>query len=403
MSSIATKLAAPNGLFSGVEGAAPDALLALIGLHAADPRRDKIDIGVGVYRDVRGQTPVFAAVKEAERRLLLEQASKSYLGAEGDTRFTALLAEVVFGADLAAAPGLVGLQTPGGTGALRLAAELLAGTPSAGQVWVGEPTWANHVPLLGAAGLKVGKHRFFDPAKGDLDFEGMTAALETAPAGDILLLHGCCHNPTGISFSVAQWDALAELCLDRGLFPFIDLAYQGLGDGLEDDVAGLRRFLARVPEALIAYSCDKNFGVYRERVGALWAWSPTRDTGKRLLSRLCSLARVNWSMPPDHGAASVAIILGDAALRSSWTEQLEVMRLRIAALRQQLAQGHPRLAPLGTQKGMFALLPLAPPMVTALREDHGIYMAPDGRINIAGLEEGSVGRFVAALAPYLDA
>jgi aromatic-amino-acid transaminase len=391
-----------NEVLGRLDRAQPDALLALIGLHAADPRPTKIDVGVGVYRDAQGNTPVFRAVKQAEARLMAEQDSKAYLGAEGDMHFTQQLARLVFGPDIAAAPGLVGLQTPGGTGALRLGAELLARAAEGGTAWVGAPTWANHVPLLELAGLAVRTHNFLDPRAGDLDFGAMLAGLADAAAGDILLLHGCCHNPTGISFSCEQWDALAELCLFRGVLPFIDLAYQGLGDGLDADTVGLRRFLARVPEALIAYSCDKNFGLYRDRVGALWAWTPSPSIAETVLSQLCALARVNWSMPPDHGAAVVRLILSDDMLRGDWEAELGAMRDRMVSIRKQLGAAHPRLAPIAGQKGMFALLPLAAGDVTELRERHAIYMAPNGRINIAGLTDVTAARFVAVVGSYLD-
>ncbi len=391
-----------QGILGSFGRAAPDALLALIGLHAADPRSAKIDVGVGVYRDAAGATPVFRAVKQAEAQLIAEQVSKTYLGAEGDAVFTQLLASVVFGAELAAAPGLTGLQTPGGTGALRAGAELLARAGRGRTVWVGMPTWANHIPLLEAAGLAVRTHAFFDAGVGDLDFDAMVAGLSEAIPGDILLLHGCCHNPTSVSFSVEQWDALADLCRLRGLLPFIDLAYQGLGDGLDSDAAGLRRLLARVPEALVAYSCDKNFGLYRDRVGALWAWTPSREAAECVLSQLCALARVNWSMPPDHGAAVVRLILSDDGLRADWIAELDAMRERIVSIRKHLGGSHPRLVPIARQRGMFAMLPLSAAQVVDLRETHAIYMAPNARINIAGLTDATAAIFVAALRPYLD-
>ncbi|MBJ7440295.1 MAG: aspartate/tyrosine/aromatic aminotransferase [Sphingopyxis sp.] len=400
--SVSHVLAPHAPLFAGIESAAPDALLALIGLHAADPRSGKIDVGVGVYRDEAGATPVLAAVKAAEHQLLEQQTSKSYLGPEGDVQFTRLLADILFGTEFARAPGLVGLQTPGGTGALRVAAELLAQAGAGRQVWVGLPTWANHIPLLAAAGLRVREHRFFDGIRSDLDFDGMIAALSEAQAGDILLLHGCCHNPTGISFSHDQWKQLAGLCVSRSLFPLIDIAYQGLGDGLREDAVGMRLFLEHVPEALIAYSCDKNFGLYRERVGALWAWTRSREVGGRVMSQLCALARVNWSMPPDHGAALVRLILSDDALRASWMSELEAMRQRIAALRVHLGSSHPKLAPIARQKGMFAMLPILPDAVAALRQEHAIYMASNGRINVAGLSESSIDRFCDAIRSYLS-
>jgi len=392
-----TALARP--LFAALTPEAPDTLLALIGLHAADPRPTKIDVGVGVYRDAAGATPVFAAVKEAEQWLAETQASKSYLGPEGDARYTELLAELALGSGTARSPGLVGLQTPGGTGALRLGAELLARAAPGRSIWVGTPTWANHAPLLGGAGLRVRCHRFFDAARLDLDFPAMMADLEKAAPGDIVLLHGCCHNPTGVSFSRAEWQAIADFCAARGVVPFVDLAYHGLGEALGADVAGVRALVERVPEAIIAYSCDKNFGLYRERVGAIWVKARPGEV-EAVRSNLYALARINWSMPPDHGAAVVRTILDSPELRAEWLAELAGMTARIRSLRARLAAGHPRLAPLARQQGMFALLPLDPGAVAALRQEHGIYMAGNGRINIAGLGEATVDRFVAACAPH---
>lgn len=390
-----------QSIFDGLATEAPDGLLALIGLHAADPRPEKIDVGVGVYRDAAGRTPVFGAVKEAERRLVAEQPSKSYLGPEGDVRFVELLADVAMGPVLASSPTLVGLQTPGGTGALRLGAELLARAAPGRAIWIGVPTWANHIPLFTGAGLPVRQHRYFDLATSDVNFDAMLEDLSAASAGDILLLHGCCHNPTGLSFSLDQWSALADLAVARGLLPFVDLAYQGLGAGLDADIAGMRLFLERVPEAVIAYSCDKNFGLYRERVGALWVQTPNAAIAAAVRSNLYALARINWSMPPDHGAAVVRTILDDADLRSDWQAELSTMCGRIRDLRRLLAASHPRLDPIGRQQGLFAMLPLSSEAVIELRERHAIYMAGNGRINIAGLGEETVARFAAALAPYL--
>ena len=400
MSGGLASVALDDAPFSTLRAEVPDALLALIGLHAADPRPTKIDVGVGVFRDATGATPVFAAVKEAEFWLAETQLSKSYLGPEGDARFTALLAELALGQRVASSPDLVGLQTPGGTGALRLGAELLARAAPGRHIWVGTPTWTNHVPLLSGAGLVVRPHRFFDRATSELDFAAMMADLDAAEPGDILLLHGCCHNPTGVSFSLPEWQAIAELCAERGLLPFVDLAYHGLGQGLDADVAGVRLLVESLPAAIVAYSCDKNFGLYRDRVGAIWVKAPSGQVDA-VRSNLYALARVNWSMPPDHGAAVVRYILENPEPRVDWEAELSAMALRIGDLRRRLAAANPRLAPLGGQQGMFALLPLDPAAVTALRADHGIYMAGNGRINIAGLGEATVDRFAAACAPYL--
>lgn len=379
-----------------------DALLSLIALYRADDRPQKIDLGVGVFRNDAGDTPVMRAVKAAEAVLLETQVTKSYLGAEGDTAYTALLAEIVFG-DRTAGERLNGVQTPGGTGALRLGAELLARAGREAQVWIGTPTWPNHAPIFAEAGLSTRSHRFQDAASGHIDFDAMLDDLAAARAGDILLLHGCCHNPTGSAFTSEQWRAVADLCAARGLIPFIDLAYQGLGDGLDEDAAATRMIFEALPTALVAYSCDKNFGLYRERVGALWVLSATNTIADRVRTNMLSLARSLWSMPPDHGAAIVRTILESDALRADWRDELDAMRARLNGLRAALAATHPRLAAIADQRGMFAMLPLTPEAVAALREEHGIYMAGNGRINIAGLRADTVPVFAQALRPHLEA
>ncbi|KQM54481.1 aromatic amino acid aminotransferase [Sphingomonas sp. Leaf208] len=391
---------AAQALFSSLERQPPDALLAVIGMHRADPRADKIDVGVGVYRDELGGTPVMRAVKAAEARLLSHQTSKSYLGAEGDQQYTDLLATVALGAS-AGDPRITGIQTPGGTGALRLAAELISrigGTPT---VWIGAPTWPNHGPIFREAGLAVRTHDYFDARLGDIDFDAFMAALVDAQGGDVVLLHGCCHNPTGTSFDGGQWRAIADLLIRRGLVPLIDLAYQGLGSGLEQDAAGLHTILSMVPEAMVAYSCDKNFALYRERVGALWVQAQTSAAAVPVRETMLVLARSLWSMPPDHGAATVRLILEDATLAADWRHELGSMCARINALRSALGAAHPALFRISRQQGLFALLPIDRAAVIALRTEHGIYMPESGRINIAGLREATIAPFVAALTPYL--
>lgn len=398
---MSTAITASRPLFGLLDPQPADALLALIGLHRADPRPDRIDVGVGVYRDEAGRTPVMRAVKEAEALLVRDQPTKAYLGPEGDALYTELLAPIVLGATMAQSTRMTGVQTPGGTGALRLGADLLARTTGAGRVWIGIPTWPNHAPIFEAAGLTVVAHPYFDIATRDLDFDAMLTALHDAHAGDIVLLHGCCHNPTGTGFNADQWTVLASLCADRGLVPFIDLAYQGLGDGLEQDAAGLRTILDAIPEALVAYSCDKNFGLYRERVGALWTMSANAAQAETVRQNLLVLARSLWSMPPDHGAAIVRVILEDDALSRLWREELETMRLRIGSLRNALAAADPRLGYIAAQRGLFATLPITGTDVGILRERAGIYMAGSGRINIAGLRLDTIAPFVAALSPFL--
>ena len=393
----------PSSILDTLDRQPPDALLALIAMHRDDPRPGKIDVGVGVYRDASGATPVLRAVKEAERRLVAEQPTKAYLGPEGDARFVALLEPILFGPSLAGSTRLTGVQTPGGTGALRLGAELLARAAPDARVWMGSPTWPNHAPIFAEAGFRVEDHRYFDAATSDIDFDGMMQSLQQAAAGDIVLLHGCCHNPTGTGLSRDQWRALAALLVGRGLVPFVDFAYQGLGDGLDEDAAGLRLMLDMVGDALVAYSCDKNFGLYRERVGALWVMGSTVASVPAIRDNLLVLARSLWSMPPDHGAAVVRVILEDPALAADWRIELDEMRDRINALRISLAAGHPRLAPIGRQRGMFAMLPIGTQAVTTLRERCGLYMAGPGRINVAGLRDETIPPFIAAVTPFLPA
>ncbi|WP_428968137.1 aromatic amino acid transaminase [Sphingomonas sp. Xoc002] len=376
-----------------------DPLLRIIGQHAADPRTNKIDLGVGVFRDEEGRTPVMTAVKAAEARLLTEQSSKSYLGPEGDIGFVRALATLVLG-DAVAAERVVGLQTPGGTGALRLAAELLA-RAGVERIWIGSPSWANHAPLFRQAGVEPAMIPCFDLNTQSFDLDGFLTGLSEAGAGDAVLLHGCCHNPIGIDPDAAGWHAIASLVAECGLLPVVDLAYQGLGDGFDVDAQGARTILAAVPEALLAYSCDKNFGLYRERTGALFAVTPDRDSGATVFSNLLALARANWSMPPDHGAAIVRIILEDEGLTAEWRDELETMRQRLESLRAALAAGGRigtiDLAAVAHGKGMFATLPLSPAQVEWLRDRHAVYMAGSGRINIAGFNMAAVQTFHEAL------
>ncbi len=385
--------------FDALEPQQPDVLLSLIKLHADDPRPGKIDLGVGVYRTADGRTPVFAAVKAAEQRLLDEQPTKAYLGPEGDFGFLEAIAPIVFGTGEAASD-LFAVQTPGGTGALRLAAELLAAGKPGGRIWLGTPSWPIHAGIFEMAGMEVVTYPYFDAATQAVRFDRMLEALSGAAPGDAVLLHGCCHNPTGADPSLDQWRAIAELIVARGLVPLIDLAYQGLGAGLEADAAGLRLVMQACDNALVAYSLDKNFGLYRERVGALFARA--RGHGELVRSNILRLARCAWSMPPDHGAAVARVILEDPGLTASWREELESMRLRLAQVRAALAQAAPSVAGLAAHHGLFALLPLSPEQVLRLRQDHAVYMAGSGRINLAGLNGDNVQTFARALQACLQ-
>lgn len=372
-----------------------DALLALIGLFRSDPRPDKLDLGVGVYRDESGATPIMKAVRRAEERLLQTRTTKAYLGAEGDPVYTALLRPIVFGAD----PGarVAGIQTPGGTGALRLAMELIAAANPDARLLYGQPTWLNHLQIAEAVGLKHLAHPFFDVKSQALDFTALVRALEDARPGDVLLLHGCCHNPTGADLDDDQWDAVAALLARTGVVPLIDLAYQGLGRGLDADAYGVRKLFSTLPEALLAYSVDKNFGLYRERVGALYVAAGDERTAATALSNLTALTRVNWSMPPDHGAAIVRTILEDGELAGLWRQEIDAMGERVRAVRAAIAAAEPSLGFIARQHGMFSVLDLTADQIVRLRTVHGVYMAGSGRINVAGLKLAEVPAFIAAL------
>jgi aspartate/tyrosine/aromatic aminotransferase len=389
-------------LFDRLDEQKTDSLLQLIALCDADPRPDKIDVGVGVYRDGAGGTPILRAVKRAEKLLWERQETKAYLGSQGDARFTELIRPIVFGEGGAADERLVGLQTPGGCGALRLGADLIAKANPKARIFVGQPTWPNHAPLIASAGVEMVRHPYYDPASRRILFDEMMAALATAPPGDLVLLHGCCHNPTGADLSLDQWHEVAELVARRGLVPFVDLAYQGLGNGLEADAAGARLVVAAADQALVAQSCDKNFGVYRERVGNLFVKAASASAAEIVYGNLLQLSRTMWSMPPDHGAALVHLVLDTPDLRADWNAELLEMCARIRCLRARLAAYDERLAYIDGQNGMFSMLPLTPAQVLALREEKGIYMASSGRFNVVGLSDGNVDRFAAAVVEKMN-
>ncbi|HEY0312160.1 MAG TPA: amino acid aminotransferase [Allosphingosinicella sp.] len=389
-------------LFDRLDEQKPDALLQLIALAEADTRPEKIDVGVGVYRDAAGGTPILRAVKEAERRLWEAQETKAYLGSQGDPRFTALIRPIVFGESLAAEGRIVGLQTPGGCGALRLGADLIAKANPKARIHVGQPTWPNHGPLIECAGVEMVPYPYYDCDARRILFDQMATALNAAEAGDLVLLHGCCHNPTGADLSAGEWREVADIVARRGLIPYVDLAYQGLGNGLEADAAGTRLVVEAAEQALVAQSCDKNFGVYRERVGNLFVKARSSATADKVFANLMQLARTMWSMPPDHGAAICRLVLDTPELRADWNAELKEMCARIRTLRARLAAYDERLAYIDGQNGMFSMLPLTPDQVLALRKEKGIYMAGSGRFNVVGLSDDNVDRFAAAVVETMD-
>ncbi|NPV21461.1 amino acid aminotransferase [Bradyrhizobium aeschynomenes] len=370
-----------------------DPLLALIGIFKADPRAGKVDLGVGVYRDEAGNSPIFRAVKAAERLIWENQSSKSYVAPEGDQAFLDLLWTMVGGK--ASPVHAAGVQTPGGSGALRLAADLIrqAGT---GKIWLGLPSWPNHAGIFEAAGLAIETYPYFDVASQTLQLDRMLEALRRAAPGDAVLIHASCHNPTGAPLTAQDWARITDVIATRGLVPLIDSAYQGFGAGLDGDAAGLRGMIAAVPEALLAVSCSKSFGLYRERTGALYAVAAAQATAETARSNLVALARTSYSMPPDHGSAIVKTILGTPELYADWSGELETMRQRLAALRRSFAEAlggrWSNTIAIGVQEGMFSLLPVTPSEVMTLREKHGVYMPTSGRINIAGLKLADVAR-----------
>src|SRR3954468_13898230 len=389
-------------LLARLEEQGSDSLLALIALCNADPRPGKIDVGVGVYRDAAGNTPILRSVKAAEKILWETQETKAYLGSQGDARFVDLIKPIVFGEDAAGDDRIVGVQTPGGCGALRVGAELIVRADPNARIYVGPPTWPNHEPLIGEAGVEMVDYPYYSRESRTISFDRMMDALGEARAGDLILLHGCCHNPTGADLDPGQWRAVAELVAARGLIPYVDLAYQGLGNGLEADAQGTRLVVAAAEQALVAQSCDKNFGCYRDRLGSLFVKMPTARGAATVMGNLLALARTMWSMPPDHMASVVRIILDDEDLRADWRAELDSMGARIRQLRARLAAFDPRLAYIGGQHGMFSMLPLSPDQVLKLRSDHGIYMAGSGRFNVVGLSDDNVDGFAAAVVAQLD-
>jgi aromatic-amino-acid transaminase len=378
-----------------------DSLLALIALCDADPRPEKIGVGVGVFRDAVGNTPILKVMKEAEQRLLDTQLTKAYLGSAGDKRFAELLRPILLGQH-ARDDRILGLQTPGGCGALRLGFELLAKANPDARVLVGTPTWPNHPPIIKAVGLGQIDYPYYERGQGTIRFEDMIAALEAGEPGDVALLHGCCHNPTGADLNEDQWREVVRVVSERGLLPLVDIAYQGFGRGLDEDAFGVRLMLDVCDEVIIAQSCDKNFSVYRDRVGSLWIKTGAVDASKTAMAHVHQIAREMWSMPPDHSAAAVHIILEDPELHARWLVELTAMRDRINSVRQRIAAADPRLAFIGRQFGMFSMLPLSKEQVLKLRQDHAIYMADSGRFNVVGLGDDQIDRFTAAVIGALD-
>jgi aspartate aminotransferase len=374
----------------------------------ADPSPQKVDLGVGVYRDDAGDTPVPEAVREAERRHIAVQSTKTYVHPLGNLEFNERIVELALGPlarelrDRTAT-----IQTVGGCGALRVGAEIVRAANPSATVHVSDPTWANHEPLLGSSGLLLHRYPYYDPARRRVDFEAMLEHLEKLPSGTVVLLHAACHNPTGVDLDLAQWSAVAAVIERRGLLPFVDLAYQGLGDDLDTDAAGLRLLAGRVPELLLAISCSKNFGLYRERTGALAVVAANPTAAAAVSTHQARTARRLYSMPPDHGAAIVARVLGDPALRQRWEDEVRQMVGRMKSLRAMLAARLSARRPgldfswLEAQRGMFSLLGLGTEALAALRDRYHVYVPPDGRMNVAGINAANVDYLAESVAALL--
>jgi aspartate aminotransferase len=396
-------------VFETLQQLPPDAILGIMTLFRADPHPGKIDLSVGVYQDEEGHTPILESVKRAERALIDAQDSKTYVAIAGNAAFNRGMEELLYGADHPALKDgrVATVQTPGGSGGLSVAGHLIGRAKPNARVWLSDPSWPNHLPLLKVAGLALDHYPYYDFAKHRVSFEAMVAKLETVPAGDLVLIHGCCHNPCGADLSKEQWDALATLCERRGIVPFIDFAYQGLAEGLEEDAYGARLMAGRLPEVVVVTSCSKNLGLYRERVGAASFVSRDAQSAKLALANASNVARGLYSMPPDHGAAIAARILTDAALRKLWTQELAEMRRRLNGLRQLLVDKlAARRTPIdfsfiAKERGLFSFLGITKEQVIKLREQFHVYMIESSRINIAGINHRNADYVADSIAAVL--
>ena len=389
-------------MFEQLKEQPADKILALMAAYREDPRDDKIDLGVGVYKDANGKTPIMRAIKAAEKQLWEAEETKSYTGLAGDPGFSDAMVSLVLG-DAVARGSVAAAATPGGTGAVRQAFDLIKMANPNARVFVSDPTWPNHLSILKHMNIEHVPYRYFDAETGGVNFDGMMADLANVKAGDVVLLHGCCHNPTGANLTLPQWKEVVDLLNKTGAVPMIDIAYQGFGDGLEADAAATRLVASSCPEVLIAASCSKNFGIYRERTGLLMAVSSDPAKFKVNQGTLSYLNRQNYSFPPDHGARLVTMVLNDPALRADWEAELEEVRLGMLRLRQALADelrtlsGSDRFGFLAQHRGMFSRLGVGPDKVEAMREKHGIYMVGDSRMNIAGLNDMTIPKLAKAI------
>ncbi len=394
-------------MFEDLSTLPADPLLGIITKFREDKNPNKIDLGVGVYKNAEGATPVFAAVKQAEVEILASENTKDYVGQLGSIPFGEQMAKLVFGEHANKfADRLAHIQAPGGCGALRLLAEIVKRTPCS-TVWVSDPTWVNHVPLMGGAGLQLETYPYYDFDNGGLRFDAMLSTLQNAKQGDVVLLHGCCHNPSGADLNQEQWTAVIALCAQKGLVPLIDIAYQGLGNSLEEDVFGVRLACAELPEVLVSVSCSKNFALYRERVGSAFLLAKNTAQKKAALTHFAAIAREMYTMPPSHGAAVVTTILSSDLLRVQWNNELDEMRGRLLDIRQNLTESIQRELQtsrfdfIGRDRGLFSFLGISEEKVNTLAEDFSIYMAGSSRINLAGLNDTNILYFASALREVL--
>ena len=393
-------------MFETLEAAPADAILGLIAEHKNDPRPEKVDLGVGVFRTAEGETPVLDVVKQAEQRILDTQDSKAYIGTAGDPDFNAGMQQLTFGGDVDESR-LATIQAPGGSGSLRVIASLVLRARPDATVWVSDPTWANHIPLLGGAGLKLESYPYYDTEKHVLRIDAMLDGLRKIPKGDLVLLHACCHNPSGLDPTEDEWRAIADVLVDRELVPFIDMAYQGFAQSLNDDAFIVRHLADRVPEMLVANSCSKNFGLYRDRVGSLSFLAADQASRDVVYSQVNNVVRTIYSVPPDHGAVVVATILNDPELKAAWRVELAEMRGRLREMRQLLHDALKERAPdhnfshLVRARGMFCFLGVSPEQVARLKKEYGVYMVGSSRINTAGITAQNVVHLADAIAATL--
>lgn len=389
-----------------LESLPADPILGTIVACRNDPNPDKVDLGVGQYKDARGTTPIFAAVRAAEERVLAEQVTKGYVPPPGDLDFLSSMVATLLGPDHpAVVDNRVGaVQTTGGSGALRVLAGMLLRARDDAPLWAPNPTWGNHIPLLGAAGLAISQYPYYDKSTHSLEFDAMMEVVRQRGPGEVVLVHGCCHNPCGADLSPMQWDEFIEVAAERGFTPFVDVAYHGLGEGLDADARGIRLLAERVPELIVAYSASKNFGLYRERTGLAITVARTAEDAATQTSQMANIARELYSMPPAHGASIVATILADPDLTTSWEEEVASMRTRLNGLRALLSArlrettGGTEFDYVEHERGMFSFLGLTPDQVTALQRDHSVYTIPSSRMNVAGVTEDNVDLVARAVA-----